>query len=325
EYTDLRPMFCSRCGHALTETQAAPPHSPSEAMTVVPASAHVGQSFDAPAQEFIGGYRLLRTLGSGGMGTVYEAEELNSGRHVALKLIARENVASSDAVSRFRRESKLTSQIAHPRCVFVLAAYEEAGRPYIVMELMQGTTLQDEVDRQGPLPIAQAVAVIVDVIEGLQAAHRLGVIHRDVKPSNCFVEANGRVKIGDFGLSKSLQRDTHLTRTGAFMGTPLFASPEQVRGEPLDERTDVYSVAATLYCLLTGRAPHQTGDAAATLARIAADDVSSLRKLRPDVPVSLDKVILHGLERDRQRRFRNLEELRTALTPFLPEQLSIGG
>src|SRR6202011_6075981 len=103
------------------------------------------------------------------------------------------------------------------------------------------------------------------------------VIHRDVKPSNCFVEADGRVKIGDFGLSKSLVREAHLTRTGAFLGTPLFSSPEQVRGERLDEQSDVYSVAATLYCLLTGQAPFQSGDAAATLARIAADPPPPMR------------------------------------------------
>src|SRR5262249_18062046 len=172
-------------------------------------------------------------------------------------------VASNEAVERFRQEGRLASMIAHPRCVFVLAADEEAGRPYIVMELMPGSTIRDLVDQQGPLPVEQAVTKILDVIEGLQAAHRLGVIHRDVKPSNCFLEAEGRIKIGDFGLAKSLLKDAHLTRTGKFLGTPLFASPEQIRGEHVDQQTDVYSVAATLYYVLTGRAPFQGGDAAA--------------------------------------------------------------
>jgi uncharacterized RDD family membrane protein YckC len=125
------------------------------------------------------------------------------------------------------------------------------------------------------------------------------------------------VKVGDFGLAKSLLSDSHLTRTGAFLGTPLFVSPEQARADPVDHQTDVYSVAATLYYLLTGRAPHQTRDAAATLARIGSDSVTSLRHLRPELPASLDQAVLRGLERDRKRRWRDLAELRTALLPFI--------
>jgi hypothetical protein len=259
------------------------------------------------------------------MGTVYEAQEVSSGRRVALKLISGSFAASQASVERFRQEGRLTSLVTHPRCVFVLAANEEAGRPYIVMELMGGETLQELVSRHGPLPVEQAIAKILDVIDGLRAAHQLGVIHRDVKPSNCFLEADGRVKIGDFGLSKSLQGDTHLTRTGVFLGTPLYASPEQVRGEGVDRQSDVYSVAATLYFLLTGQAPFQSGDAAVTLARIAADPVPPLRSLRPELPAALDQVVRRGLERDRQRRYRDLDEFRQALLPFVPGQLSAAG
>src|SRR5262245_834874 len=123
------------------------------------------------------------------------------------------------------------------------------------MELMLGSTLRDLVKDRGPLPPDFAVAKILDVIDGLLEAHHSGVIHRDVKPSNCFLEPNGRVKIGDFGLAKSLVSDAHLTKTGSFLGTLYFASPEQVRGDPVDQQTDVYSVAATLYYLLIGKAP----------------------------------------------------------------------
>ncbi len=146
-----------------------------------------------------------------------------------------------------------------------------------------------------------------------------------MKPSNCFVAEDGRVKIGDFGLAKSLSGAVHLTKTGSFLGTPLFASPEQVRNDPLNQQTDVYSVAATLYFLLTGRAPFQGKDAAATLARIVADPVPSMQTLRPEIPVALDKVVLKGLERNRERRYRNLGEFRQALHPFLANQLSIAG
>src|SRR5205807_2020909 len=153
----------------------------------------------------------------------------------------------------------------------------------------------------------------------------LGLVHRDVKPSNCFLEADGRVKVGDFGLAKSLLRPAHLTRTGTFLGTPSFASPEQIKMEAVDAQSDVYSVAATLYFLLTGQAPFQTGDAMATMARIVADDPPAVRTLRPELPRALDKVILRGLERDRKRRWRSLDEFRQALLAFLPAEPSVGG
>jgi hypothetical protein len=279
---------------------------------------------DSPVPEKVGGYRLLHRLGTGGMGAVYEAEEITSGRRVALKLLTPQAAASRAALERFRQEGRLASQIAHPGCVFVLAADEEAGRPYIVMELMTGATLKDLVEQRGPLPPEEAVAKILDVIDGLEEAHHLGVIHRDVKPSNCFLLPSGRVKIGDFGLSKSLFSDAHLTQSGIFLGTPLFASPEQLKGGAIDFRTDVYSVAATLYYLLTGQAPFQKGNAVATLAGIVSETPPPLRSLRPEVSAALDQVVLIGLERDPLRRWQSLEEFRAALMPFLPGHLSFG-
>src|SRR5438445_1978191 len=182
EYSGERPSFCAYCGQSLgpapkLETTAALDH---EAATLAPTEpgAEAG-----PIPETVGGYRLIRPIGSGGMGTVYEAEDSATGRRVALKLISAEFAASRVSVERFRQEGRLASAIAHPRCVFVLAADEDAGRPYIVMELMPGSTLQDLVQEKGPLPPHEAVAKILDVLEGLQEAHRLGVIHRDVKPS----------------------------------------------------------------------------------------------------------------------------------------------
>ena len=149
--------------------------------------------------------------------------------------------------------------------MFVLAVDEDQGRPYLVMELMPGTTLQSLIDQKGTLDPASALVKIFDVIEGLEEFHKLGMIHRDVKPSNCFLEADGRVKIGDFGLSKSLEGGLDLTRSGAFLGTPLYASPEQIKRDAVDQQTDVYSVAATLYFLLTNRPPVKADDAAEAL------------------------------------------------------------
>jgi hypothetical protein len=318
EFRGEPPSFCSYCGNRLnlTPTEAFDPEVTAEA----PRAGH------SPAMpESVGGYRILRELGAGGMGTVYEAVQVVTGRRVALKLIAADFVDSPDAVARFRQEGRLASAIAHPRCVFVLAADEEAGRPYIVMELMPGNTLETLVQQQGPLPPEQAVAKILDVIEGLQAVHRLGVVHRDVKPSNCFLEADGRVKVGDFGLAKSLVKQAHLTRTGSFLGTLLFCSPEQLRGQPVNQQSDVYSVSATLYYLLTGQAPFQADDPAAVVARVVSEPVPPPRALRPGIPASMERVVLRGLERDRQRRWRTLDDLRVALLPFAPGGLSIGG
>ncbi len=321
KYAKERPLFCSYCGSALPAVQAV-----TEGIIAAPSPTLSFQEKPRPsvaiAPETVGGYRLLHKLGEGGMGTVYEAEDQVSGRRVALKVIAPEYAESPEAVERFRQEGRIASMVTHPRCVFVLAVDEEAGRPYIVMELMPGATLQDLVRRQGPLPLEEAIAKILDVIEGLQAAHRLEVIHRDVKPSNCFLEADGRVKVGDFGLAKSLVQAGTLTRTGAFVGTLFFASPEQIRGEPVDLRTDVYSVAATLYFLLTGQAPFQGGDPAAALARIVSDPAPSLRNLRPGLSTALDRVIARGLERDLDKRWPDLEAFRQALLALMPAPLT---
>jgi uncharacterized RDD family membrane protein YckC len=318
-FSGPRPLFCGFCGKPFAKTEpetAVVPQTGPEAPTLAPFTPAMPEI--GPEPQVVGGYRLLRRLGGGGMGTVYEAED-PAGRRVALKLILGGQPGSDDTLERFRREGRLASGIAHPRCVFVLAADEDAGRPYIVMELMPGETLADLLHKRGPLPPAEAVAKIVDVLDGLREAHRLGVVHRDVKPSNCFLDADGRVKVGDFGLSRSLAADAHLTRTGSFLGTPLFASPEQVRGEPPGPQSDVYSLAATLYCLLTGRAPFEgSGDAASTLARIVADPVPPMLTVRPGLPPALDRVVLRGLERDRHRRWRDLDEFREALLPFLP-------
>jgi uncharacterized RDD family membrane protein YckC len=333
EYGGDRPSFCAYCGQSLASTTpeettagwsgpptapgpATPPGRGEQTIDFVPKP---GQGPVGEVPERVKGYRLIRQLGRGGMGTVYEAEDSRHGRKVALKIIAPGYVESSGAVERFRQEGRLASSLAHPRCVFVLEADEDDdGRPFIAMELMTGDTLQDLVEKGGPLAVGDAVSRILDVVEGLREAHRLGLIHRDVKPSNCFLDGEGRVKVGDFGLSKSQVGSSHLTRTGSFLGTPLYASPEQIKVEPLDCRTDVYSTSATLFYLLTGRAPFDRGDASATMARIVTDPAPSAREKRPEVPAGLDRVIRRGLERDLDRRYRDLDEFRAALSPFVP-------
>jgi hypothetical protein len=338
-YTGEHPSFCAYCGAVLarpgeaasevdTDPELTGPH-PTRVLTET-VEYHSLLSTAAPAApeeipERIAGYRLIRKLGSGGMGTVFEAEDEAQAQRVAIKLIAKDHVSSREAVERFRQEGRLASAVTHPRCVFVLSVDDHLGRPYIVMELMPGTTLQTLVEERGPLETSSAIVKIFDVIEGLQQFHKLGLIHRDVKPSNCFLDKEGRVKIGDFGLGKALEGGADLTRTGTFVGTPLYASPEQIKRDEVDERTDVYSVAATLYYLLAGRPPVQAKDAAEALARIASEPAPPLRSYRPDIPRVLEAVIHRGLEREAARRWRNLQEFHDALLPFVPDRLSIAG
>jgi hypothetical protein len=337
EFTNERPRFCGYCGKTLAtgSTNTALPTAPALLIEPTREFDPHGETLAGPAEgpaiarvpEQIGGYRLIRHLGAGGMGSVYEGEHLTTDQHVAVKLINPEFLSSPQTIERFRLEGRLASSLAHPRCVFVLAADEEGGQPYIIMELMPGNTLADLVKEQGPLPTARAIERMLDVIEGLQEAHRLGMIHRDVKPSNCFLDIDGRVKVGDFGLAKQQANEGDLTRTGSFIGTVLFASPEQIKRQPLDHQADVYSVAATLYFLLTGRAPfHDVDlDSVGAMARIVSESPPAMRKFRPEIPETLDRVVLRGLETEKAKRWADLSSFHLALLPFLPGQLSVGG
>jgi len=318
-------MFCMYCGQKLGGS-SAPAETRTHTYSPQPTDAPSGVSDTEeqpalePAPEEVGGYKLVKLLGAGGMGAVYEAEAPGSGNRVAVKILSSRLAANPSSVERFRQEGRLASQLAHPRCVFVLRADTDNGRPYIVMELMPGRTLKDLVEERGLLSETDAIKRILDVIEGLTEAHRVGMIHRDVKPSNCFLTTDDRVKVGDFGLSKSLAggRSANLTQTGAFLGTVLFASPEQIRGEPLDYSSDVYSVAATLYFLLCGEAPFHHESAAAALARAISEPPPRIRKKRKDVSARLERVVMRGLERDRSRRWQTLEDFREALLDLLP-------
>lgn len=336
EFTGEPPKFCAYCGvplHAavtLNYVPGADLEASPNAATLVYGDTHTragagdGTTTDAVPQQ-VGGYKLVRLLGSGGMGAVYEAEPVAGGHRVAIKLISPQFVKHSTSLERFRQEGQLASMIAHPRCVFVLTADEEHGRPYIVMELMPGTTLKELVEERGPLPPQEAVAKILDVVEGLQEAHRLGIVHRDVKPSNCFLLPDGRVKVGDFGLSKSLAQSLNLTHTGAFLGTVLYAPPEQIKSQEVDYASDVYSVCATLYFLLTGRAPFEHENATTVVAKILSEDPRPPRELRAGVPRRLERIVLKGLERSRERRWQSLDELHEALRALMPSAMSGGG
>lgn len=267
--------------------------------------------------ELFGHYRIVRLLGQGGMGAAFEADDLDSGRCVALKVLSH-TLDSPEARERFFREGRLAASINHPNSVYVFGTEEIGGTPVIAMELVSGGTLQDRVSERGPLPIGEAVDAALQVIAGLEAAQEIGVLHRDVKPSNCFRDEDGTVKIGDFGLSIStaVRTEPALTATGAFLGTPAFCSPEQLRGDELNVRSDMYSVGATLFYLLTGRTPFEAKNTVQLLATVLEQRAPSPAKFRKEVPRGLARVIVRCLEKQPGERYKSYRDLAQALTPF---------
>lgn len=311
---DLPTEFCPRCLlKAGLETQ---PATGPEGTVVLHNQPAKSRGLPQPGEQF-GHYRIVRLLGQGGMGAAFEADDLESGRRVALKVLSH-TLDSPEARERFFREGRLAASINHPNSVYVFGTAEIGGTPVIAMELVSGGTLQDRVSAQGPLPIGEAVDAVLQIIAGLEAAQRIGILHRDVKPSNCFRDANGTVKIGDFGLSISttVRIEPALTATGAFLGTPGFCSPEQLRGDELNARSDMYSVGATLFYLLTGRMPFEAKNMVQLLATVLEQHPPSPAKFRPEIPLGLAKTILRCLEKQPGERFKNYLELARALTPY---------
>ncbi|HKE90535.1 MAG TPA: protein kinase [Gemmatimonadales bacterium] len=261
-----------------------------------------------------GSYHLIRPLGQGGFAEVWEAESRTTGRRVALKVLTQFASTSTNSLERFRQEGRLAASLFHPRCVYVFDAGAVNGVPFISMELMPGGTLADAL-RAGPLSPTQAVDHVLDMLDGLEAAHASGIIHRDLKPSNIFLDAHGRVRIGDFGISKSLDSEVSLTVPGGFLGTPQYASPEQAGGEALDSRSDLYAAGAVLYELLAGQPPHGGENPAQALARVLTQPPAPF-PARVVVPRGLQRVVFRLLARDRDKRYASCAAARDALAPY---------
>jgi uncharacterized RDD family membrane protein YckC len=269
-----------------------------------------------PGSRF-GGYDIVRLLGQGGMGMVFEAEQVETGRRVALKVL-NHALDLPEARKRFLREGRLAASVSHPNLVYIFGTEEIDGSLVIAMELVTGGTLKERINRDGPLPVKEAVDVCLQLIAGLEVAAAAGVLHRDIKPANCFVDSDGVVKVGDFGLSISTlaRAETQLTTSGAFLGTPTFSSPEQLRGDALDVRSDIYAVGVTLYYLLTGKTPFEGDNFVKLLATVLEKAPESPTRLRREIPRGLAKAVLRCLAKKPGQRFKGYTELRAALQPF---------
>ena len=276
-------------------------------------------------QVLAGTYRILRVLGEGGMGKLYEAEHLRIDRHFALKVIQETWSGRGDLLARFERESRAMSRIRSDYVVDVVDVLRTAdGRPCIVCEKLDGEDLEQKLARETKLSLGEAIAITRQACRGLAAAHAEGIVHRDLKPSNLFLAetpAGALVKVLDFGVAK-LSDDAdekHLTRTGAVVGTPAYMAPEQARGAAqVDARSDVYALGAVLYRMLTGRAPYAGPDASTTLVSVLERDPTRPRSLDRAIPEGVEHVIQSAMSRDPDARPQTAVELEARLAAFDP-------
>lgn len=257
----------------------------------------------------IANFRILDKLGEGGMGVVYEAEDIRLGRRVALKFLAAHVGSNPDALARFDAEARAASALNHPNICTIHSVQDHGGRPFIEMERLEGETLRERITR-GPLDINEVVSLALQIVDGLAAAHTRGIVHRDLTPSNVFCAERG-VKILDFGIAK-LEAASEAD-SGAVMGTASYMSPEQARGEPVDSRTDWFSLGAVLYEMATGQAPFQGPSASSIRQAILNAEPRPPRSVTPALPAGLERTILKALQKDRDRRYQHASELRADL------------
>jgi len=275
-------------------------------------------------------YRVIRHIGSGGMGAVYEAINILIERHVAIKVMSKEITSEPDSFERFRREAVAASKIGHPSIceVFDLVYDRNLGLFFIVMELLSGEPVSSLLERKGIILVSPAIKIMVQVLNGLESAHNAGIIHRDLKPENIFLVKKPdtkevSVKILDFGISKlkSMEGDKPLTKTGALMGTPYYMSPEQACGlKGIDHRTDIYSAGAVLYKILSGKYPYEAENIMGILFQINKEPFPRVRKIAPHVPEGVEKAILKATAKDPDNRFSSAKEMREALLETLSEE-----
>jgi eukaryotic-like serine/threonine-protein kinase len=276
----------------------------------------------------LGSYEITAAIGAGGMGEVYQAHDPKLGRDVAIKVLPEAFADNSERLSRFQREAKMLASLNHPNIAAIYGLEEDAGRSYLVMELVPGETLAQRVNREGPVPVEEALNIGVQIAEALEAAHEKSIIHRDLKPANVKVTPEGRVKVLDFGLAKAFEGGSQQdlsqaatlsalpTEEGKILGTPAYMSPEQGRGKPVDKRADIWAFGCLLYELLAGQRPFRAETASDTLAKVLERE-PDWKTLPPATPAKVQDLLHRCLEKDVNRRLRDIGDGRMELLDAL--------
>ncbi|MEZ6088005.1 MAG: serine/threonine-protein kinase [Pirellulaceae bacterium] len=254
-------------------------------------------------------FEVTEILGRGGMGIVLRAHDTALQRDCAIKVLAPELASSAAARKRFSREARSAAAVVHPHVVPIQTVDEHGGLPYLVMPVVNGQSLQQRIETEGPLSIIETVRIASQVADGLAAAHAQGLVHRDIKPANILLE-NGveRVQITDFGLARAID-DASMTRSGVIAGTPQYMSPEQAHGDAIDHRSDLFSLGSVMYFMLTGRSPFRAETTMGVLNRIGNDQPRSLRSINADVPDWLEAIVMKLLSKSRDDRFESASDV----------------
>src|SRR5882724_3308790 len=263
----------------------------------------------------LGRYEILSQLGAGGMGEVYLAQDAELDRKVAIKVLPESLVADEQARQRLMREARAAAKLDNPNICSIYEVGEEDGRSFIVMQYLEGETLDVRIKRK-PLDLSETLSIAIQVADALAEAHAHAIIHRDIKPSNIIITRRGQAKVMDFGLARSIgplesegETQTMLTAPGTILGTLPYMSPEQVRGEQTDARSDVFSFGTMLYEFTSGRQPFVSESAAATASAILTHEPLPLARFAPEVPDELQRIVRKCLEKDREQRYQSARDL----------------
>ncbi|HEY5405303.1 MAG TPA: serine/threonine-protein kinase, partial [Pyrinomonadaceae bacterium] len=290
------------------------------------ASALAAEMFADRVGETIGPYEVLSQLGSGAMGVVYLAQDVQLGRKIALKLLPSQFTNDKDRLRRFQQEARAASALNHPNILTVHEVKQEGGLHYIATEFVDGVTLRQHIQvRQ--MSLDEVLAIAVQVAGALQAAHAAGIAHRDIKPENIMIRSDGYIKVLDFGLAKLTENELSPavaeTNPGVVMGTPRYMSPEQARGLDVDLRTDIFSLGTVIYELVTGKLPFEGETTSDVIAALIKDEPESMRTSVPELPVEFEQVVSKALAKDRAQRYQTIAEFASALQE-LKDEIKLG-
>src|SRR5687768_9391837 len=274
--------------------------------------------------QMLGPYRIINQVGRGGMATVYKAYQPSVDRYVAIKVLPSQLAESREFATRFQQEARIIAKLEHPHILPVFDYGESDGIAYFVMRYMDAGTLKEKMIEGRPLPLAEIDKLFTQLAGALSYAHGHGVVHRDLKPANVLIDSQGNIFLTDFGIAKILESASpRLTQTDAIMGTPAYISPEQAQGQPVDQRSDIYSLGIILYEMVTGRVPFTADTPLAIILKHISDPMPLPSLLKPDIPAAIERVILKALAKEPEDRFATAAEFLSSWKRALDEKDSV--